>query len=126
MRLKIGYCEISSLMAKNGINLFFQPTGRRTIKIGINSFLSIPVELSIMGGKLNCKYSSGLISGRVVNALLSLFQGRFGDIRFDLSTPGIVGVELESINGMKRVLDILDVIDIRFEGSTCIVDARMR
>ena len=70
MRLKIGYCEISSLMAKNGINLFFQPTGRRTIKIGINSFLSIPVELSIMGGKLNCKYSSGLISGRVVNALL--------------------------------------------------------
>lgn len=126
MQLRIGYHEILSLMAKNGVNLFFQPIDKRTFRIGINSLLSMPIDISINGGKLNCRYSSGPVSGRIVNAILSLFRGRFGSIRFDLSAPGIVGVVLESIKGMKKVQEVLDVTDIHFEGSVCIIDAMMR
>lgn len=121
MQFRISNDEIQSLLADKNINVFFRPTGRREARFGISSFLSIPVDIGVKGKTLQLQYSSGIITGRVVNFIISLLYARFGSIGLYLDDPGVVGFDLTSIPNADRVFNILDVSDLFFENDTMVV-----
>ena len=126
MRFKISNNEIQSLLADRNINVYFQPSGPREAKIGINSFLSIPVDISVKGKTLQLQYTSGIITGRVVNFIISLLRARFGTIELELDEPGVVGVDLTSIPNADKVFNMLDISDLFFENDTLVVDGVLK
>ena len=126
MRFKISNNEIQSLLADRNINVYFQPSGRREAKIGISAFLSIPVDIGINGKTLALKYTSGIITGRVVNFIISLLRARFGTIVLNLNNPGVVGVDLTSIPNADKVFKMLDISDLFFENDTLVVDGVLK
>lgn len=126
MRFKISNNEIQSLLADRNINVYFQPSGRREAKIGISAFLSIPVDIGINGKTLELQYTSGIITGRVVNFIISLLRARFGSIVLELDNPGVVGVDLTSIPNADKVFKMLDLSDLFFENDTLVVDGVLK
>lgn len=126
MRFAISNCEIQSLLAEKNVNLFFQPSGRRNVRVGINEILNIDVEINIIHTKLNLKYSSGFITGRVVNFIITLFRSRLGSIRLDLDTPGVIGVDLMSIPNADKVFNVLEISDLFFENESLVIEGHLK
>lgn len=126
MRFSISNNEIQSLLAKGNINIFFQPSDTREVKIGANSLLSIKVGIGVSNQTLNLRYSTGAVTGRVVNFIINLFRSRFGSIRLDLSIPGRIGVDLTSIPNANKLLDIVDITDLYFDYGDLVVEGKLK
>ncbi len=126
MRFSISNNEIQSLLAKGNINIFFQPSDTREVKIGANSLLSIKVGFGVSNKTLNLTYSTGAVTGRVVNFIINLFRSRFGSIRLDLSIPGSIGVDLTSIPNANKLLDIVDITDLYFDYGDLVVEGKLK
>lgn len=126
MQFKISNNEIQSLLADRKINVYFQPSGIRVARIGISAFLSIPVDISINGKILELQYTSGIITGRVVNFIISLLRARFGSIVLDLNNPGVVGVDLTSIPNADKVFEFVDISDLFFESDTLVIKGSLK
>lgn len=126
MRFSIRNNEIQSLLAKGNINIFFQPSDTREVKIGANSLLSIKVGFGVSNKTLNLTYSTGAVTGRVVNFIINLFRSRFGSIRLDLSIPGSIGVDLTSIPNANKLLDIVDITDLYFDYGDLVVEGKLK
>lgn len=126
MRFSISNNEIQSLLAKGNINIFFQPSDTREVKIGANSLLSIKVGFGVSNKTLNLTYSTGGVTGRVVNFIINLFRSRFGSIRLDLSIPGSIGVDLTSIPNANKLLDIVDITDLYFDYGDLVVEGKLK
>ena len=126
MRFSISNNEIQSLLVKGNINIFFQPSDTREVKIGANSLLSIKVGFGVSNKTLNLTYSTGGVTGRVVNFIINLFRSRFGSIRLDLSIPGSIGVDLTSIPNANKLLDIVDITDLYFDYGDLVVEGKLK
>lgn len=122
MRIMINNSEIQSLMASRNINMFFQFSGLREARVGINSFLSIPVNISTRGNTLQLQYSSGKITGRVVNFIIGQLRGKFDSIDLDLDIPGVIGVNLASFPNANKIFNILDISDLFFKNDSLVVE----
>ena len=126
MQLKVKTSEIQALLADKGISIYFEPVGRTDAKIGLNPVLSIPVRIGIYGTRLQLQYTSGLITGRVVNTLIGLFRSQFSAVDIDLTSPGVIGVDLASVRNADKLFAMLDVQDLYFEGDAVIAEGKLK